>query len=161
MAAMCLIKTAEPQCFYHVWNELENGTIIVESTIMYPGNISENSTRLPHNCVNLSFHQRGSGNHNSPPVPGTDDVLHRYVMCYNCDRPSNYSGRFPLPDCRWTWKHSLQLGCSFSQNTPVQKHLINYNWILLNSCSTVSFIMDSSLLSEITDCDPGMDTRVF
>ena len=36
MADMCLIKTADPQRFSHIFNNLENGTILGKSTDMYP-----------------------------------------------------------------------------------------------------------------------------
>ena len=41
MDAMCLIKTADPQQFYHLWNELENGAILGDSTDMHPNTIAK------------------------------------------------------------------------------------------------------------------------
>ena len=41
MDDMCLIKTYESQRFSHIWNELENGTILGESTNIHPKNISK------------------------------------------------------------------------------------------------------------------------
>ena len=41
MDAICLINTADPQRFYNFWNELKNGTILGESTDMYPKTISK------------------------------------------------------------------------------------------------------------------------
>ena len=93
MADMCLIKTYESQRFSHIWNELENGTILGESTNIHPKTISKaynvlckyNKTSkivcLPRNRVNVSFHQRGDWNQTSPPVAVADGVLHRYFMC--------------------------------------------------------------------------------
>ena len=100
---------------------------------MYPKTISKhyevlckyktptNSTRLTHKYIVVIFHQRGDGNQNYPPTDGTYDVLHRDDMCYNCDSPGHYYGQCTLPDCRRTGTHSLQLGYSFDQTTPVQK----------------------------------------
>ena len=101
MADMCLIETSDPQQFSHIWNGLLNGNILEESNDMYPKTISKaydvifkyktlaNSTCLPCNFVGISFQHRGCGNQTSPPVAGTNHVLHRYAMCYNCDRPSH------------------------------------------------------------------------
>ena len=130
MADMCLIEKSDPQRFYHLWNELGNGTIIGESTNIYPNTIAKvydvickhktpkNSTHLPHNRVNVSFHQRGSGNQTCPPVAGTDDVLHRDFMCYKCDSTGHYSGQCTLTDHCRTDTQDLQLGYSFAQTTP-------------------------------------------
>ena len=41
MAVMCLIKKGDPQQFSHIWNELLNGIILVESTDMYPKTIAK------------------------------------------------------------------------------------------------------------------------
>ena len=41
MDDMCLIKIAVPQRFSHIWNELENGTILGESTNMYRKTIAK------------------------------------------------------------------------------------------------------------------------
>ena len=67
-------------------------------------------------------------------------------MCYNCDRSSHYSGQGNLPDCRKNDTHSLQLDYYFAYTTSVQKDLINPNWILLNSFSNVSSVMNPYLL---------------
>ena len=40
MDSMYLIKTADPQFFSHLWNELEKGTIFGKSTNVYPSTIS-------------------------------------------------------------------------------------------------------------------------
>ena len=133
MNPICIIKTADPQLFSNLWNELENGNIIGESTNIYPKNIDksydvlfkyktpENSMCIPRNHVNKSFHHRGAGNQNSPHIAGTDDILNRDVMCYICDRPSNYYGKCTLTDHRRTGTQSLQLGYYFTQTNPVHK----------------------------------------
>ena len=159
MAAMCLIKKADPQRFYNLWNELYNGTIFGESTDMYPKTAAKaygmfckykktkKITRLTHNRVDVIFHQKGYGKQTSPPISGTDTILHRDVMCYNCDRTSHYSGNVSLPDCRKTGTQSLQLGYSFAQTNSVQKYMINPNSILLDYCSITSSIMNPYILS--------------
>ena len=41
MAAICLVEADESQCFYHFWNDLENGIILGEPDNMYPNNIAK------------------------------------------------------------------------------------------------------------------------
>ena len=118
---------------------------------------------LPRNHVYVSFHQLGYVNQTSTPISGTDGVLYRYAMCYNCDRPGHYFGQCTLPYpylCKIV-THPLQLGYFFAHTTPVQKSLIILNWILLNSCSSVSSFMDPYLLSYIKDFHSETAIRVF
>ena len=140
---------------------------------MYPNTITEvydvickykktkKITCLPRNYVNASFHQIGDGNQTSPPVSGTNGLLHRDVMCYNCDRPNHYSGQCPLPDFCKTGTWYPQLIYYFTQTTSVQKDPINPSWALLNSCSTISSIMNQFLLSYIKDCHPNTAICLF
>ena len=92
MYVMCLIKKADPQHFYQLWNELEDVTFLGESNDMYPNNISKsydvlwkykkpsNIKRLPRNRIDMSFHQRGAGNHIYPTSAGNNYVLHREAI---------------------------------------------------------------------------------
>ena len=140
---MCFIKTADPQHFSHLWNKLENGTILGESTDMHPANISktydvlwkykrpENSTRIPCNYANVNFYQQVPGKQTCQPVAGTDRILHRDVTWYNFNRTVKYSDKFNLPDFLKTGTKYPQLGYYFAHTTPVQQDVINLNWILL------------------------------
>ena len=108
--------------------------------------IQQKSMCLPRNHADVSFHQQWDWNQTSTLVAGTDGILQRDVMCYNCGRPGHYYGQCHLPDCHKTGTQSLHLSYYFDQTTPVCKNLINPNWILLNSCSTESSGMNPSLL---------------
>ena len=46
MAAMCIIKTADPQHSYHICNELENGTTLGYFTNMCPKTIAKDYVML-------------------------------------------------------------------------------------------------------------------
>ena len=118
---------------------------------------------LPRNHVYVSFHQLGCGNQTSTPISGTDGVLYRYVMCYNCDRPGHYFGQCTLPYpylCKIV-THPLQLGYFFARTTPVQKELMNPNCILLGSCFIVTSVMNPSILSDMNHCYHDTDTSLF
>ena len=75
--------------------------------------------------------------------------------------PGHPSGRFPLSYCHRTRTQSLQLGYYFSQNKSVQKDLINLNWVLFESCLTVSSVMNPYIISDINYCHPNTSIHVF
>ena len=148
----CLIEKSDPQRFFHIWNELEKGTILGESTNMYPENIAkaydvlcnyktpENSTRIPRNRVDVSFHKHGYGNQASPPVDGIDDALHRDIMCYKFDRTGHNSGQCTLTDHSSTNTQYLQLGIISLippqfRNTCVTRHISINNIMLVSVCN--------------------------
>ena len=108
MTDMCLIKTADPQCFPHNWNYLEMVPSLESLLIFTPillqrpmtcfaSKTLENSICITHNHVGVSFYQLGSGKQNSVPISGTNYYLHRDVMCYKCDRTGHYYGQCNLP----------------------------------------------------------------
>ena len=78
----------------------------------------EKSMRIPCNRVNVIFYQQGVGKQSFPPVAGTNDFLHRDVICYNCDSTSHYFGQYFLPDHCSTGTQFIQLGYYFSETTP-------------------------------------------
>ena len=92
-------------------------------------------------------------------------LLHRLLIptmpFTDCNRPGNHSVRFPLSYRHRTRTQSLQLGYYFSQNIAVQKELINLNWIVFESCITVSSVMNPYIISDIKDCHPNTSIRVF
>ena len=173
MAAMCIIKKADPQRFSHTYNELENGTILGESNNIYPKTIAkdyamlfkyktpENRMIIPRNHVGVSLHKLGYWNQTSLPISGIYNILHRDVMCYICNMPGHYYGQLRLLDIHRTSTQSLQLGYSFAHTTPIQKDLINNNWILINSCYTVSYVMNPYLIPDNKDCHPNTDIHVI
>ena len=161
MDAMCITETSDPQHFSQIWNELENGTILGDYTNMYHANIDKaygvlckyntpsNSMCINRNRAGAIFHQRGGGKHTFPHIAGTNYVFQRYVMWYNFDRQDHYSGQFTFPDRHRIGKQPLQLVYYFAQTNPAQKYLINPNYILLESCSNVSYTNNPYLLSDI------------
>ena len=117
--------------------------------------------RLPHNPVDMIFHQRGSGYQTCPPIASSDEILHRDIIYCNCDTLGHYYGQCHSPDGHRTDTQSLKLGYSFAHTTPVHKYLINNNCILIESCSTMSSFMNPYLLSDIDYYNPDMYICVF
>ena len=99
-----------------------------------------------HNRTDVIFYQKGSGNQTCTPVAGTYYILHRDVMCYNCDRHGHYSSKFALPDHHMNGTQSLQLGYYFAQTNPVHRNLINPNYILIDSCYVMSSVINTFLI---------------
>ena len=92
MSTICLIEIDDSQRFSQLFNWLDNGTILRESTYIYPKNISEaydiiykykistNTMLIPLNRLDVSFYQRVAGNQTCPPIDGTNEFLHRDDM---------------------------------------------------------------------------------
>jgi hypothetical protein len=79
----------------------------------------------------------------STAVPGRDGKVHD-VTCYNCNEDGHFSNQCPEKDRR-------QKNVTLAQFSLAQKDLaiINPNWILLDTCSTVSVICNPNLVSNI------------
>ena len=116
---------------------------------------------LPCKHVSVSFHYMWDWKQNYAQVTITNDAIQRDFMWYNCNMPGHPSGRFPLSYLHRTRTQSLQLGYYFSQNKAVQKDLINLNWIVFESCLTVSSVMNPYIISEINYCHPNTSIHVF
>ena len=56
---------------------------------------------------------------------------------------------------------SLQVGLTINQTTKEESttNIINLNWILLDTCSTITSIRNKSLVQKIQPCDEGEELR--
>ena len=90
-----------------------------------------------NNQKNFTFAQTSSAN----PVAGRDDKVYSHVNCHNCNEPGHYSNQCP----------KAKKNVTFVQFSLTQKklELINKNWILLDTCSTVSVFCNASLVNNI------------
>ena len=80
-------------------------------------------------------------------VAGKDGKMYDHITCHNCNTPGHYSNQCPAKKDKVTLAH-------FSL-TQKKLELIDKNWILLDTCSTVSVFCNPDLVHNITDCKPG------
>ena len=73
-------------------------------------------------------------------------------------------GKFPIINGQHPhWNTALQVGLTMSQTTKEAPttNIINPNWILLDTCSTISSIRNKSLVQNIQPCDSGEELRAY
>ena len=102
-----------------------------------------------YNQRNFTFAQTSNVN----PVAGRDGKVYSHVKCHNCNEPGHYSNQCP----------KVKKNVTFVQFSLTQKklELINKNWILLDTCSTVSVFCNANLVNNIENCSPGEDITVI
>ena len=98
---------------------------------------------------NVSFTQKGVS---SELVPGRDGRVHEGIVCHNCHKEGHYANQCPHSKKKVTLAHF-----TLAQH---KLELINKNWILLDTCSTVSVFCNSSLVHNIQTCKPGAGLTV-
>ena len=84
-------------------------------------------------------------------IPGKDGRTHPNIRCHNCQCLGHYLNQCPTPK-KVTLAH-------FSL-TQQKLELIDRDWILLDTCSTVSVFCNSSLVHNIRKCAPGQGLTV-
>ena len=79
-------------------------------------------------------------------TPGRDGKVYSHVKCHNCEEPGHYANQCP--------KSKTVTFAHFSL-TQKKLELINKNWVLLDTCSTVSVFCNPVLVKNIISCAPG------
>ena len=87
-----------------------------------------------------------SVSNNNEVVAGKDGKVYTHVNCHNCHQKGHYANQCPNKDPITLAHFSL---------TQKKLELINKNWILLDTCSTVSVFCNDDLVTDIDDCLPG------
>lgn len=102
------------------------------------------------NCIsNVIFAKKGKKSTFDPTmaVPGWDGKVND-ITCFNCDRDGHFANQCPEPDCR---KKKVTLA-QFSL-TQIDIEIIDPNWILLDTCTTITVICNPTLVNNITSVD--------
>ena len=84
-------------------------------------------------------------------VPGNDSRVYPHITCRNCHLPGHYANQCPS-------KKNITLA-HFSL-TQKKMELINKNWLLLDTCSTISVCCNPNLVNNIKPCPPGHEVTV-
>ena len=48
-----------------------------------------------------------------------------------------------------------------TKNDTLETDIIDSNWILLEICSTISYLIHKDLVQDICDCDAGKEVQVY
>ena len=91
-------------------------------------------------------------------VPVNDRISFPEVICYCCQETGRYAGNFPSSTAKThTESQSLHVGLTMTQTTKDEPttNIINPNWILLYTCSTISYIINKNIFQNIQPCDAG------
>ena len=83
-------------------------------------------------------------------VLGTDGKTHN-ITCHNCKQPGHYANKCPK-------RHTTLAHITLTQQ---QLEIINKNWILLDSCLTVSVVCNPAMVTGIKPCAPGESITVI
>ena len=105
--------------------------------------------KLANHNSNLTFTQSAT----KETVPGNDSRVYPHITCRNCNKPGHYANQCPNKSQPVTLAHF-----SLSQK---QLEVIDKNWLLLDTCSTVSVCCNSTLVSDIQNSAPGQGITVI
>ena len=95
------------------------------------------------NPTNLSFAQT-----TDKVFPGLDGKKHPHVICHSCNKRGHYANK--CPEVPISSKVKLQFA-QFILNQMQGSH-INPNWLLLDTCSTVSVVCNPAVITNIRPC---------
>ena len=167
--AMMLILGADPSRFQHLQDSLEEGVLLGRDE--YPITITQAYELLQSTCPhlnqssnrfsrfkkggrfrmmgNLSFAQVKQG---GTSVPGRDNRVFEHITCHGCQERGHYRNQCPT-----------QKNVTLTQFVLNQQQLatINPNWILLDTCSTVSVFCNRKLIHDIQPCEPNQELHII
>ena len=103
--------------------------------------------RRGRRLANFTFTQTN----NVTPVPGNDTRVYPHIICRTCQKPGHYTNQCPS-------KKNITLAHFIL--TQQKMGLINKNWVLLDTCSTISVCCNSQLVTNIQQCAPGHEVTV-
>ena len=105
-----------------------------------------------------------SGTYNNNIVPENGGRSFTKFKCYRCQETGNYAWNLPLAVSKThPWLQSLQVGLTMTQTMKDEPttNSINPNWILFDTCSTISSIGNKNIVQNIQPCDAGDELRSY
>ena len=167
--AMMLILGADPTRFQSLQESLEEGVLLGRDE--YPVSVTQAYELMQSTCPviakssgrfsrftkggrfrgggNLSFAQLGQ---NSKAVPGRDGRLFEHIKCHGCDTYGHYKNQCPKA------RDVVLAQFVLSQHELTS---INPNWILLDTCSTVSVYCNEHLVHNLKPCQPHQELDII
>ena len=104
-----------------------------------------------NNITNLSFAQTTDA-----VVAGLDGKKHPHIVCHACNKRGHYANCCPeVPTKTKVKPQFAQFVLKQSEES-----YINPNWLLLDTCSTVSAIKNPTLLTNIRPCRAGEELHI-
>ena len=100
---------------------------------------------------NVTFTQQSLNGEKCELVARRDGKVHPKIVCHNCGKTGHYANQ-----CT---KNKVQFAHFVLAQSKLQ--LINNNWILLNTCSTISVCCNENLVHHIRNCAPGEGITVL
>ena len=80
------------------------------------------------------------------------------IVCYNCDRHGHIS--YNCPEVSKKGINITQMRLTLTQSNDGENDLINENWILLDTCSTVNVCKNVSIVTGVRKCHEGEELTI-
>ena len=171
MKAMILIVRADPNRFSALQSSLEEGVFLNRDE--YPTTVTTAYELLQKTCPevpgaspsrgwrfgrnkgrNKKSHEHSAlsfAQHKEGLVPGRDGKTHAHVVYFSCNKPGHYKNQCP------STKDVSFAQFVLSQN---KTQIINPNWLLLDSGSTVTVCSNPKLVHNIQPCGSQGPLRI-
>ena len=177
--ALFLLESADPQRYAPLWKRLRTDATlgqdnypttwskafaVLNKFVQAAGNVGRNrGTTRPPDRSGRSFAQSTT---KKEVVNGTDGNTWPDTFCYGCKKYGHISKFCPTSDKHHgnIQQHQSHAQVGFSLTQHVFDHgrtdIVNPDWLLLDSCSTVTTIKNPTLATNIADCAPGDEMRL-
>ena len=113
--------------------------------------------RRNNRTSHVSFLQRGS-NRNNDIVPGTDGRVYTHILCHGCGQHGHYKDK--CPNVTGGSPRNTKVTLAHFTLTQKKLELINRDWLLLDTGSTISVCCNEALVENVKKCTPGSGVTV-
>ena len=100
---------------------------------------------------------QANNNTGKASVAGKDGYFYD-IVCYNCDRHGHIS--YNCPEVSKKGINITQMRLTLTQSDDGENDLINENWILLDTCSTVNVCKNVSIVTGARKCREGEELTI-
>ena len=179
-----MLENADPKCFRGLWtnirNDMAKGIDVFPTTQVGTFDLLNHWTTIKKwtnnrnprqltQCLGLNGRQftQTDGGQDGEAVCSMDERYMPHIRCFRCNSNGHYTdhcptasrtesgGRTPVN----TGRTLVQFLVWITQG--YQDKVVNRNWILFDSCSSIICANNKEDLRKITICPPGRDIKVF